>query len=210
MGSNFLKSGFKTLVVGVQNLDQSVTESYLICAEWLYYFHSHSNSEKPSSPSPLFVQLLQLVESDSSRLDAFLKWKLLEPVYWHWMVWLNTWGTSCVLFFWGWGKCYKGIFSRPFVPAGHSQQEFLLKRWRRLSLWIKTSLKARQCTMLALGLRQYLWWELMLRPMPVHGCPLCWWECQSSNVNLVLVSLAPLQNILQLIRHHACSPSLLW
>ncbi|XP_034980005.2 tubulin epsilon and delta complex protein 1 [Zootoca vivipara] len=32
-----------------------------------------------------YKQLLQFVESDSSRLEAFLKWKLLEPVYWHWM-----------------------------------------------------------------------------------------------------------------------------
>ncbi|XP_053247321.1 tubulin epsilon and delta complex protein 1 isoform X2 [Podarcis raffonei] len=33
----------------------------------------------------LLNKLLQLVESNSSRLEAFLKWKLLEPVYWHWM-----------------------------------------------------------------------------------------------------------------------------
>ncbi|XP_062989357.1 tubulin epsilon and delta complex protein 1 [Elgaria multicarinata webbii] len=32
-----------------------------------------------------YKQLLQFVESDNSRLEAFLKWKPMEPVYWHWM-----------------------------------------------------------------------------------------------------------------------------
>ncbi|XP_054836301.1 tubulin epsilon and delta complex protein 1 [Eublepharis macularius] len=31
------------------------------------------------------MQMLQLMESESSRLEAFLKWKPLELVYWHWM-----------------------------------------------------------------------------------------------------------------------------
>ncbi|XP_060088559.1 tubulin epsilon and delta complex protein 1 [Heteronotia binoei] len=31
------------------------------------------------------TQLLQLMESESSRLEAFLKWKPLELVYWRWM-----------------------------------------------------------------------------------------------------------------------------
>ncbi|KAM9130020.1 tubulin epsilon and delta complex protein 1 isoform 3-T3 [Pangshura tecta] len=33
-----------------------------------------------------YKQLLQLLESETSRLQAFLEWKRLEPVYWHWMV----------------------------------------------------------------------------------------------------------------------------
>uniref|UniRef100_A0A8C8SJV4 Tubulin epsilon and delta complex 1 n=1 Tax=Pelusios castaneus TaxID=367368 RepID=A0A8C8SJV4_9SAUR len=33
-----------------------------------------------------YKQLLQLLESETSRLEAFLEWKQLEPVYWHWMV----------------------------------------------------------------------------------------------------------------------------
>ncbi|XP_050819239.1 tubulin epsilon and delta complex protein 1 [Gopherus flavomarginatus] len=32
-----------------------------------------------------YKQLLQLLESETSRLEAFLEWKRLEPVYWHWM-----------------------------------------------------------------------------------------------------------------------------
>ncbi|XP_061440575.1 tubulin epsilon and delta complex protein 1 isoform X2 [Rhineura floridana] len=32
-----------------------------------------------------YKQLLQFIESCSCRLEAFLKWKPLEPVYWHWM-----------------------------------------------------------------------------------------------------------------------------
>ncbi|XP_074859193.1 tubulin epsilon and delta complex protein 1 isoform X2 [Carettochelys insculpta] len=32
-----------------------------------------------------YKQLLQLLESETSRLEAFLEWKQLEPVYWHWM-----------------------------------------------------------------------------------------------------------------------------
>nr|XP_008117856.2 PREDICTED: uncharacterized protein C14orf80 homolog isoform X1 [Anolis carolinensis] len=30
-------------------------------------------------------QLLHLIESESSRLEAFLKWKSMEPLYWRWM-----------------------------------------------------------------------------------------------------------------------------
>ncbi|KAM9130019.1 tubulin epsilon and delta complex protein 1 isoform 2-T2 [Pangshura tecta] len=33
----------------------------------------------------LLHKLLQLLESETSRLQAFLEWKRLEPVYWHWM-----------------------------------------------------------------------------------------------------------------------------
>ncbi|XP_034635012.1 tubulin epsilon and delta complex protein 1 isoform X3 [Trachemys scripta elegans] len=33
-----------------------------------------------------YKQLLQSLESETSRLEAFLEWKRLEPVYWHWMV----------------------------------------------------------------------------------------------------------------------------
>ncbi|XP_074816947.1 tubulin epsilon and delta complex protein 1 isoform X3 [Natator depressus] len=32
-----------------------------------------------------YKQLLQSLESETSRLEAFLEWKRLEPVYWHWM-----------------------------------------------------------------------------------------------------------------------------
>ncbi|KAJ7338578.1 hypothetical protein JRQ81_012480 [Phrynocephalus forsythii] len=32
-----------------------------------------------------YKQLLQLMESESSRLESFLKWKTMEHVYWHWM-----------------------------------------------------------------------------------------------------------------------------
>ncbi|XP_077680051.1 tubulin epsilon and delta complex protein 1 isoform X3 [Eretmochelys imbricata] len=32
-----------------------------------------------------YKQLLQSLESETSRLEAFLEWKQLEPVYWHWM-----------------------------------------------------------------------------------------------------------------------------
>ncbi|XP_007433355.1 tubulin epsilon and delta complex protein 1 isoform X1 [Python bivittatus] len=32
-----------------------------------------------------YEQLLHFVESDCSRLEAFLKWKPMEPLYWHWM-----------------------------------------------------------------------------------------------------------------------------
>ncbi|XP_063154636.1 tubulin epsilon and delta complex protein 1 [Candoia aspera] len=32
-----------------------------------------------------YKQLLHFVESDCSRLEAFLKWKPMEPLYWHWM-----------------------------------------------------------------------------------------------------------------------------
>ncbi|XP_053103074.1 tubulin epsilon and delta complex protein 1 isoform X2 [Hemicordylus capensis] len=32
-----------------------------------------------------YKELLQLMESESSRLEAFLKWKPLEPLYWCWM-----------------------------------------------------------------------------------------------------------------------------
>ncbi|XP_074859194.1 tubulin epsilon and delta complex protein 1 isoform X3 [Carettochelys insculpta] len=37
-----------------------------------------------------YKQLLQLLESETSRLEAFLEWKQLEPVYWHWMVKLGA------------------------------------------------------------------------------------------------------------------------
>ncbi|KAH0618200.1 hypothetical protein JD844_017204 [Phrynosoma platyrhinos] len=33
----------------------------------------------------LLHELLHFIESDNSRLEAFLKWKPMEPVYWHWM-----------------------------------------------------------------------------------------------------------------------------
>ncbi|XP_065411807.1 tubulin epsilon and delta complex protein 1 isoform X6 [Chrysemys picta bellii] len=33
----------------------------------------------------LLHKLLQSLESETSRLEAFLEWKRLEPVYWHWM-----------------------------------------------------------------------------------------------------------------------------
>ncbi|XP_067392451.1 tubulin epsilon and delta complex protein 1 isoform X2 [Emydura macquarii macquarii] len=33
----------------------------------------------------LLYKVLQLLESETSRLEAFLEWKRLEPVYWHWM-----------------------------------------------------------------------------------------------------------------------------
>nr|XP_060630312.1 tubulin epsilon and delta complex protein 1 isoform X1 [Anolis sagrei ordinatus] len=36
---------------------------------------------KPES----YKQLLHLIESESSRLEAFLKWKSMEPLYWLWM-----------------------------------------------------------------------------------------------------------------------------
>ncbi|KAM7047102.1 tubulin epsilon and delta complex protein 1 [Acridotheres tristis] len=32
-----------------------------------------------------YKQLLQLLESETMQLEAFLEWKQLEPVYWHWM-----------------------------------------------------------------------------------------------------------------------------
>uniref|UniRef100_A0A8D0KPT9 Tubulin epsilon and delta complex protein 1 domain-containing protein n=1 Tax=Salvator merianae TaxID=96440 RepID=A0A8D0KPT9_SALMN len=32
-----------------------------------------------------YKQLLYFIEADISRLEAFLKWKSLEPFYWHWM-----------------------------------------------------------------------------------------------------------------------------
>ncbi|XP_025049302.1 tubulin epsilon and delta complex protein 1 [Alligator sinensis] len=32
-----------------------------------------------------YKQLMQLLESETSRLEAFLEWKQLEPVYWQWM-----------------------------------------------------------------------------------------------------------------------------
>ncbi|XP_013923195.1 PREDICTED: uncharacterized protein C14orf80 homolog [Thamnophis sirtalis] len=32
-----------------------------------------------------YKQLLRFVESDCSRLEAFLKWKPMESLYWHWM-----------------------------------------------------------------------------------------------------------------------------
>ncbi|XP_037259996.1 tubulin epsilon and delta complex protein 1 isoform X4 [Falco rusticolus] len=33
-----------------------------------------------------YKQLLQLLESETMQLEAFLEWKRLEPVYWQWMV----------------------------------------------------------------------------------------------------------------------------
>ncbi|XP_033920306.1 tubulin epsilon and delta complex protein 1 isoform X3 [Melopsittacus undulatus] len=33
-----------------------------------------------------YKQLLQLLESETMQLEAFLEWKQLEPVYWQWMV----------------------------------------------------------------------------------------------------------------------------
>ncbi|XP_074402610.1 tubulin epsilon and delta complex protein 1 isoform X2 [Zonotrichia albicollis] len=33
-----------------------------------------------------YKQLLQLLESETTQLEAFLEWKQLEPVYWQWMV----------------------------------------------------------------------------------------------------------------------------
>uniref|UniRef100_A0A7M4DYA9 Tubulin epsilon and delta complex 1 n=1 Tax=Crocodylus porosus TaxID=8502 RepID=A0A7M4DYA9_CROPO len=33
-----------------------------------------------------YKQLMQLLESETSRLEAFLEWKQLEPVYWQWMI----------------------------------------------------------------------------------------------------------------------------
>lgn len=60
--------------------------------------HSHSVYLRPStqflelsgelisSPFSPFLQLLQLLESETMQLEAFLEWKQLEPVYWQWMV----------------------------------------------------------------------------------------------------------------------------
>uniref|UniRef100_A0A663LQ39 Tubulin epsilon and delta complex 1 n=1 Tax=Athene cunicularia TaxID=194338 RepID=A0A663LQ39_ATHCN len=37
-----------------------------------------------------YKQLLQLLESETMQLEAFLEWKQLEPVYWQWMVMNQT------------------------------------------------------------------------------------------------------------------------
>ncbi|XP_042320675.1 tubulin epsilon and delta complex protein 1 isoform X2 [Sceloporus undulatus] len=60
----------------------------------LYTFGSHVNAiighfsvtevdvvRQPDS----YKQLLHFIECNNSRLEAFLKWKPMEPVYWHWM-----------------------------------------------------------------------------------------------------------------------------
>ncbi|XP_058031837.1 tubulin epsilon and delta complex protein 1 isoform X2 [Ahaetulla prasina] len=47
--------------------------------QWRSY---HSDQEEKCK---LLHKLLHFVESDCSRLEAFLKWKPMESLYWHWM-----------------------------------------------------------------------------------------------------------------------------
>ncbi|RMC08318.1 hypothetical protein DUI87_14559 [Hirundo rustica rustica] len=39
----------------------------------------------PMMLTQLYWQLLQLLESETMQLEAFLEWKQLEPIYWQWM-----------------------------------------------------------------------------------------------------------------------------
>ncbi|KAL2301720.1 hypothetical protein Nmel_011111, partial [Mimus melanotis] len=47
--------------------------------------HGALQGELISFPLSPFLQLLQLLESETMQLEAFLEWKQLEPVYWQWM-----------------------------------------------------------------------------------------------------------------------------
>nr|XP_060630313.1 tubulin epsilon and delta complex protein 1 isoform X2 [Anolis sagrei ordinatus] len=48
-------------------------------------FHWRNCHTEQQEQCKLLHKLLHLIESESSRLEAFLKWKSMEPLYWLWM-----------------------------------------------------------------------------------------------------------------------------